>query len=226
MKKVVEFLKELKKKPYGKAVFFFGFYLIFFIVLAILVRLGGHVNIDTNNVLNNKTSIVDMNSLTNNDYSYKYEVKIDNNTYTYTGTKKNNRFDYKYNDKDYYQENLITYVKESEWVSIESPIKYNMFLDESFIGNIIDSSYSESKTTYESGDITYNLLITSDTLNKLINKKNTDTAGEPNRISVSINSYKYVNEITYNLDNYCKLNNICTSNLNIKVKYDNFYSVN
>ena len=41
MKNVIEFIKELRKKPYGKAVFFFGFYLIFFIVIFIILGFGG-----------------------------------------------------------------------------------------------------------------------------------------------------------------------------------------
>ena len=223
MKKIIEFIKELKKKPYGKSVLFFGFYLIFFIVIFIILGIGGSRNLNKN--YENRSKVVNVNLLNTKKYSFSYEVNLDNSVNTYIG-KKDERYEYKYNDKDYYQENLITYVKEDNWVSAESPIKFNKLLEAKYIDKVINSSYVEAKTTYDNGNTMYSLLISSNTLNKILDNKDTDIDDVANKITLTIDKHRYVNEIDYDLNNYCKSNNICNSNLNIKAKYYDYISVN
>ena len=97
MKKIIEFIKELKKKPYGKSVLFFGFYLIFFIVIFIILGIRGNVNIKNN--YDNNSKIININLLNTKKYSFNYEVNLDNSVNTYI-IKKNDRYEYKYNDKN------------------------------------------------------------------------------------------------------------------------------
>ena len=213
MKNAIEFLKELKKKPYGNAVFFFGFYLIFFIVIFIILSVGGN---DTKKNKNNS----DDKYFENYNYSFEYKVVLDNNTYTYLGSKENSIIKYKYNDKEYYNELGKSYIKEDEWKEIDNPIKYNKLLDENIIENIMDSSYIESQTTYNSGDIIYNLLISINTLNKLLEGKDTDYDEVPNKIKITMKD-KHISEISYDLDNYCKSNKVCNS-LKITINYSEY----
>ena len=223
MKKVMEFLKELKKKPYGKSVFFFGFYLIFFIIIFVVLTIAGNRNISKST--ENK-SLVNITFLSRNRYSFNYEINIDNNTNTYSINKDKNEYKYKYNEKDYYQENLETFVKDEDWIHTDSPIKFNKLIEAKYINTIINDSYMESKTTYDNGDITYNLLVSSNTLNKILDGKDTDIDEKPNRITISMDKRNGVNDIKYNLDSYCKVNNICTNNMTIFVKYGEYNNVN
>lgn len=223
MKKVIEFLKELKKKPYGKSVFFFGFYLIFFIVIFIILSMSSNRTITRTD--ENKSSL-NITFLNNEKYSLNYEINIDNNINTYNINKDKNTYQYKYNEKDYYQENLETYVKDNDWVHTDSPIKFNKLIEAKYITTIINDSYVESKTTYDNGDVTYNLLVSSNTLNKILDGKNTDLDEIPNRITISMNKRHSVNDIKYSLDSYCKSNSMCNSNMTIFVKYGEYNGVN
>ena len=225
MKKYLEYFKELKKKPYGKAVFFFGFYLIFFVIIALLARSTGLNPIKADDFEKGNSKTVSVKSLEKMNYTFDYEIVLDGNTNTFN-IRKDDDYKYKYNEKDYYQSNLKTFVKDDTWVPIDSPIKFNKLIEAKVIDVIIKSSYIESKTTYDNGNTTYNLLISSNTLNKLLDNKDTDVEEVPNKIIVTMDKYNCVNEIKYNLDSYCKENNLCTNKLSINVKYKDFNNVN
>ena len=167
-----------------------------------------------------------MSVLTSNDYSFTYEVKLDDKIYNYKGIKKSSLLQYKVDNKEYYQENLKTYVKDVGWNLVDSPIMFNKYLDESIIDSIVNSSYKESKTEYEDGTNTLNLLISSNTLNKILDNKETDYSEMPNKVSVTINADGYIVEINYNLDSYCMVENKCDKALSLNVKYSDFYTVN
>jgi hypothetical protein len=225
MKKYIEYIKELKKKQYGSAVIFFGFYLIFFIVIAILARVGGSHPVSKSDYERSNATTINTSYLKKVNYSFTYKVELDGVTYEYVGSKKTGSFKYTYDSKEYYNDKNKSYIKEDEWKEVENPIKFNDFFDESNINEIINSSYTESKTTYDSGKTVYNLLISSNTLNKLLNDKDTDVEETPNKVTVTATK-NVVNEINYNLDSYCKLNNICTNNLNVVITYSDYSNVN
>ena len=218
MKKVIEFIKELKKKPYGKGVLFFGFYLIFFIIVFIIIGIGG----SNKTKKYENTSNFNTKYLENYNYSFEYKVVLDNNTYSYIGNKNNDIFNYTYDGKNYYNSKDKSYIKEEE-KEVDNPIKFYSLFDKSIMDKIINSSYIESKTTYDNGTIVYNLLISSNTLNKLLNDKDTDVEEIPNKIKVSI-SNGFINEINYDLNSYCKINDSCSS-LNITITYKEFSKI-
>lgn len=221
MKNILEYLKELKKKPYGKAVFFFGFYLIFFIILFILIGVMGQTTPKDYN--NNVINPVSIKSILDKNYSFSYKVVLDNNTYLYEGDKFNDNISFKYNDKEYFQNNSNTYVKDNEWISSTDPIKFKYFFNENNLDNIINNAYYESKTTYESGKNTYNYLISSNTINRIIDNSETDYSEEANKLSIV--KTNDVEEISLNLDSYCVLNKLCDKSLKIIINYDNYKSV-
>lgn len=218
MKNIINFIKELKQKPYGKGVFFFGFYLIFFIIVFIVLNAGGN---KTNDVKEDNSKF-NTSYLEKYDYSFEYKVILDNNTYSYIGNKKNNIYNYTYNGKDYYIDNGINYTKDDS-KEVENPIKFNKLFDVSMMDRVINSSYIESNNTYDSGEVVYNLLVSSNTLNYLLDGKDTDIDEVPNKIKISINN-GFINEINYKLDSYCSNNNACNS-LNIIISYKEFNEV-
>ena len=205
MKKVIEFIKELKKKPYGKGVFFFGFYLIFFIVVFIILGLGGNnKNKETETI-----SGISVKYLEKYNYSFQYKVVVDNKTYDYIGNKNNNTFKYTYEGKEYNYE--------------DKRFEFNKFFDESIVDEITKSSYIDSKTVYAGGEIVYNLLVSSNTLNKIIDGNDTDFEEIPNKIKVTINN-GFVNEISYDLNSYCVNNDNCNK-LSIIINYKEFSKI-
>ena len=215
MKKILDFFKELRKKTYGKSVMFFGFYLIFFIVIFIILGLGG------SNKKNNKEAS-EYKSLFNNNYSFTYKVILDGDSYLYNINKNSNTYSFIYDNKQYTGNGKNTYNNE---IVVENPVRFSDFYNEELLIKILKNSYFESKTTYGSGDIVYNFLISSNTLNKLVYGKNTDYEEVPNKLKVSISKGK-IGEIDYNLDSYCKINNLCNNNLSINVKYNDFNNEN
>ena len=78
------------------------------------------------------------------------------------------------------------------------------------------------KTDYQSGNTKYGFLISSNTINSLINNKETDIDEMPNKIIVNTNEEEYVSEINYDLDSYCINNKLCKKNLEINLSYDSF----
>lgn len=219
MKKLIEYIKELRKKPYGNAVLFFGFYIIFFTIISIMARTGSVGNVGQDN---ESTGVV-VNNLEKYNYSFEYKVVLDNDTYSYTGNKEYNTIYYKYNGEDYYNRDDKSYIKEDNWKEVDNPIKFYSFLKETNMNNIINSSYIDSKNNYDNGEVAYNLLVSSNTLNKMINGVETDYDEIPNKIKVSVNN-GYISEINYNLDNYCKEKDSCKS-LNIIVNYKEFNKI-
>lgn len=209
-KSLLEIIKELRKKPYGKAVFFFGFYIIFFIIIFILINTSSKSDINTST-----SSVVNLNSILNKNYSFTYKVVLDDTTYLYEGDKLNDEILYKYNDNEYYVN--------KDNVDVENPIKFKSFLDEDIIKKIVDEGYLESKTTYESGKIIYNFLISSNNINKIIENKDTDYEEIPNKISII--KENNIEEITFSLNSYCLNNKLCDKSLKIIVNYDNHNNI-
>jgi len=221
MKNLINNIKELKKKSYGKPVLFFGGYLIFFIILFILIGVTGKSPVTNNNSYS--INPVSIESILNKNYTFSYKVVLDDNTYLYEGDKLNDEISFKYNNKEYYQNSSNTYIKEEDWVSVDNPIKFKYIFNEENLNNIVENSYYESKTTYESGKVIYNYLISSNTINRIINGNETDFSEEPNKLSIVKSSD--VEEISLNLDSYCVLNKLCNKSLKIIVNYDNYNSV-
>ncbi|MBQ9018967.1 MAG: hypothetical protein IJ097_01475 [Bacilli bacterium] len=219
MKKYIEAFRELKKKPYGKSVVFFGFYLILFIFLAIIFSLSSKRNITSNDYNKFSNNIIHK-YLSNSDYSFDYKVNVDKEEYNYFGNKNKGEYSFIYKDIKYYIIDDKCYTKTNgEKEEIVNPMKFNMFVFEKDIDNIMKSSYLESKISYDDGKKVYNYLISTNTLNLLFDNKNTDYEEIPNRISVSIDDKK-VESISYDLSSYCKLNSLCTDSLKINITYE------
>ena len=216
MKKVFEFIKELRKKPYGKAVLFFGFYLIFFIVILLVLNLNGIKDDEETE----KITGLNIQYIKRYNYAFKYKVVLDDSTYNYEGNKDNSTFNYTYNGKEYYYQNSKSYNK-GETTEIDNPIKFYKLFDESITSELLKVAYIESKTMYNTGDVGYGLLLSSNTLNKVLDDKDTDVDEIPNKIKVTLGTNNFVKEINYNLDSYCKSNNTCKK-LDITISYDEF----
>ena len=227
MNKFKEFIKlinDLKKTSKGRAILFFGGYFIFFLVLIIVVRISGTNNISSSDDYEKGTPFqFKVNNIVNNNYAFNYKVNLDGVVYNYVGEKYNNTEQFTLNDKSYYCEGDKCFINNSGlWVKCDSPYIYSYFFDILNIKNIFEKATYVSKTEYDSGKTSYNFLISSNTLNSMIDNMFTDIEEEPNEIVINTDEDNYVNEIKFKLDSYCINNNSCSKNLDIELYYDSY----
>lgn len=130
-KNIFQKFKDFYQSKRGRAILFFGFYLIFFLVLTIAFKNAS--NMDNKNKINNtnkeseikeNTSLYSMKNLLDNNFNYNIEVVDDDKIETFTGTKNNvdyNNFDNKYFFDIY---NLNQLIKKSKFIKTEENVYY------------------------------------------------------------------------------------------------------
>ena len=127
MKKIIEGIKELRKKPYGNAILFFGGYFIFFLGLDLFSRVA------LNNILEKLEyeegisidKSIDLSVISSANYRFLYTIVVDNNSYIYDGVKNGNTTEFTYNNEKYtYRDNR--YYK-SDGSLVDEPYKFSQF---------------------------------------------------------------------------------------------------
>lgn len=215
-------LKELMSTPRGKAIVFFGAYLIFFMIIAISARSGNGNGSNVNRVYETgDEKSFSMANIESNNYKYNYKIMIDDNYFTYNGIR--------YNEKEKFScTNLIEFYKEDSnyfsntngvWIKSENPFIYSQFLDIKNINNLIENATYISTTSFENGDIDYNFKISSATISKLFDNIDLDVSEEPNEIIIRTDETNYTKEIEFKLNSYCLHKSICTNKMSIKLSY-------
>lgn len=226
-KKNEEFnLKELMSTPRGKAVVFFGAYVVFFFVIAILARTGGGSSGNGTNKVYETGSEAQF-SLANvesKNYKFNYEIVIDGTTNIYSGSRTVDNSLFKHNDLVEYYFNGNVYFTNSNgvWINATNPYIYSEFLDIDNIGKLIERSTYISKTTYESGKEVFHFNISSATISKLFENVDIDIEEIPNEIIISTDENNYVDEVKFTLDSYCKAKSLCVNNMSIKLNYERY----
>ena len=222
MKELFKNIKELSKTTKGKAILFFGFYFVFFIIIMIIARFGSRNYTKPSDYEKGKSGTFYINDIVDKNYGFTYQVSLDNVKYTYTGTRNSNNTLFDYNGNNYFSSDDKYFINNSIWSKCDNPIMFYNFINPSKLTSILENSWNEANTSYEDGRHEYSLLISTNTLNKLLDSKNTDYDEIPNKIVVSTDSDKLANKITYNLDSYCKLNNLCDNSLSLEISYYRF----
>ena len=116
-------------------------------------------------------------------------------------------------------------MNEGVWVKSENPFIFSDFFYSESMVNLIKYSFFESKTLYEDGKTTYNLLVSTNTINKLLHNEDSDFDEVPNKLLVTIDENRNIKEISMELNSYCILNKKCEKSLNINMKYDNYSEI-
>jgi len=213
---IIKLFKELRKTPRGRAILFFAFYLVFFIVLSIGFRLSPH------NVSNNTSEEVDLNTIlvekyNGDNYAYKYVFNIDEVLAFVDGKKSGYREAFSYtildSTKNYYKD-MVSYYEND--LVVESPNE--LLTITSNIDNLIKEASYDSITNYQSGKEVYRYLISSSNISLLVDKKDLDVSEVPNEIMVTLDDEK-VTDISLNLDSYCVATSKCNSKMRINIKY-------
>lgn len=224
IKKIWKLIKELNSTPRGKAVLFFGFYAIFFIVLFIIMAIGkSNNNYSLDDIYN--TNKISFSSIDSN-FEYSYKFYIDNNIYTYDGKKRNNEETFIFNNAGYYNKNGDFYQNDGgNYVEVDSPFIYREFTDNDVIKQLIDVSSFSSKTEYENGDMMYNYKITTSTIVKELDDIDTDIDDVPNEISIYVSKDGNIKNIKFNLNSYGLFKSISMNKFEIELSYFNYGEV-
>lgn len=215
--KFMEFLKT----PRGKACLFFGFYLIFFLILIFMFRGGSSSTKTYNNNANNLPFLIS--NVENGNYHFKYTYNIDDKIYIYEGDKDGIKELFEYNKDKYYREDEeFLSNKQNIWTKVENPYIIKEFIEFNVIKTIANKATYISKTEYESGMTVYSYKIGTTTLVKLLEKTKIDLDDPVNKIIFKTDENSEVYNIKYDLSSYCKYKKIAKNSCTIELEYSKF----
>lgn len=226
-KKVYKYVRDPKNKP----VLFFGFYLLFFIFIAVLVRLSPvkdtRPNKDTDARGNH---YYNLGKLDDTNYHFKYEYNIDSVLTSFEGERNGLRelFVRKYNnslDNFYGYRKLYMQQLNGVWQKSDSPYLYDELFDVDVIREILENATFMSKTEYQNKSHSYTYQISTTTLEKILYNNIVDLDDIPNDVVVTMDNNYYVEEIEYKLDSFANFKNPTNKSLSLKLSYSDFGNI-
>ena len=223
-----ELIKRLKSTDRGRALLFFGCYLIFFIILFILISTSSKVSMNLSDFEEGNNIKFNVDNIKNNNYSYKYIISVDDNDYVFSGTRYKDYELYSYRNENYfrnYDNDTIFKNNNNLWVKSDNPNDLDYFTNIDNIIEITNNATYISKTDYKSGKMTYNYEISTTTLDKIINDLDIDLDDKPNELFFSTDEDENVNYIKFELDSYGKYKKLCDKKLSIELDYDDFNDI-
>lgn len=230
MKEVIDFIKKNSKSKRGKAIWFFVGFAFLLLILMIIARTSAHYPLekqleDIRNA-NNKENGANIADLLKLNYQYTYTINHDNNILKITGKMTesaeefsciNGKTTTKYfrNDSGLYQ-----YSSNSLWIKDSNECsKFYKFYNLAYINDLLEEATLDHNTSYKDGKVEIYLLISVNTINKILDNKTTDYSDEPSTIMISYDENGVINGISYDLSNYCKTMKLCKKNLLIDLKF-------
>ena len=222
MKNFIDNIKEFKKTKNGTPILFFGFYLLFFVVLIIFIKFGGDKNFMAKEYEKGRAIQFNTSLLLNKNYLYDYKIIFDGTVYDYYGKRNGDIELFKYNNVDYYKNKTAFFMNNGTWIKCDNPYVFYDFIESVSMGEIIDNSTFMSKEDLEGKKVQYTLLISTNTINKIVSGTDTDYDEIPNQIILDSDNTGEIVKVTFKLDSYCKLNNLCNNSLEIELSYEMF----
>ena len=219
MKEWKKKFQEIKKDPKGRAILFFGFYLLFFIAVILFVRLNSRERTLSSDYEKGNSLIGIVGVLSNSNYAYQYHIITDGHEELLEGKRYKTTDEFEYQNKSYYCHDGSCFVKEDSWIPTQHPFPLHFILEADAISEILNQSYYESKTSYESGQTLYHYVVTTDTLNQIIYNEITDLDLPKNTISVRVNEKQQLTTISLQLDSFCQYHKTCQERFIIDAEY-------
>lgn len=218
-------VKEIMKNPRGKALVFFGFYFIFFLMIALISRLGNNNRVSPPDFDRNMGLSIDM--IEKHNYDFTYSITIDNNTIIYSGSRDMLEELFNYNDTinnvNYYRSENAYYMKLNDsWIKAEDPYLYKLFLSSEIYSKLKNSFTYVSKTSYQDGRESYNYQISTTSIVKNLENIDIDLDDLANEFIVSSDSSGNINKIEMNLSSYGIFKGICSREFKVVLAYSNF----
>ena len=234
MKEVLEFLKKSFKTKKGRGIMAFIIFGLFVVILMIVARTGTYEplseQLENLRNANNKDNGVDISDLLRLNFSYEYTINHDNNIYKLKGkmdsSSEEGTFSYNAKEEKYYRnEDGLYKLVNLKWIDVSKISNYDYYYDIRNVDKLIEKASYDNNTNYKDGRVEYNLLISVNTINEIINKKTTDFSDNPCLINIMYDKNNKVDYIKFDFNNYCKLMNSCKSNFNITLDYDDIDNI-
>ena len=198
----VAYLKELWKNPKGRALLFFGFYFIFFLVLGISFRASAsapqkNLTLPSQLQENANYSIQD---LVNGNYQFTYQENVNGVSKELTGKAYNQmkQVTNNYGNMYFLYSGIVIQRLNDVWQICDNPFYYRQILEEGMLKKTLDAATFESKTLYQNKQTVYRYQISTTTLWDLYQNEKIDIADEPNIIEVYVTENGQVEKIFYN----------------------------
>ena len=160
-------------------------------------------------------------------YHFTREENINGEITNFTGDKSNNRIEGVMTNNNtfynYFIYDSINLIKTTDKYEITNELyHFNNITDDKTIKNIINKSTLISKTEYETGNISYNYEVTTNTIDSILNNTNIDIDMPTNKITLEANEEDEVIKITYDLSSYATYINNTPMTMSISINYSNF----
>ena len=226
--KYIKFIKDLSNSKRGRAILFFIFYFIFFFILISLIRTNYSSNRDINTSNDNKVNTeYKLDGIESGNYHFTREENINGVITNFTGDKSDDKIEGVMTSNNtfynYFIYGNINLIKTTDKYEVTSELyHFNNITDDNNISRVLKRATLISKTEYETGNISYNYEITTNTIDSIINNTNIDIADIPNRIVLETNEEDEVVKITYDLSSYSTYLNNMPTTTTITVSYSNF----
>ena len=222
MKKYIDQFNEFKNTQYGKPILFFGFYLVLFAIIFLVIGLFGDKKALFKDYESGNRTALSNTALLKNNFYYDYKITLNGTLYDYYGKANGDVESFKYNNVDYYKNKDSFFMSNNgTWTKTDTPFKFREFYEPANLDRLLTDAYYSSKTEYDGGAEDYNFLLSSNTINKDLYSKDTDYDDVPSEVTVKLDEQGTIKTITYKLDNYCKVSDNCNS-LKIELSYDLF----
>ena len=226
--KYIKFIKDLSNSKRGRAILFFIFYFIFFFILISLIRTNYSSNRDINTSNDNKVNTeYKLDGIESGNYHFTREENINGVITNFTGDKSDDKIEGVMTSNNtfynYFIYGNINLIKTTDKYEVTSELyHFNNITDDNNISRVLKRATLISKTEYETGNISYNYEITTNTIDSIINNTNIDITDIPNRIVLETNEEDEVVKITYDLSSYSTYLNNMPTTTTITVSYSNF----
>lgn len=225
--KYIEFIKELYKSKRGRALLFFLFYIIFFVIIISMIRSSYNERPNYDEKESNINVEYKLDGIEKGNYHFTREENINGEITNFTGDKSNNRIEGVMTNNNtfynYFIYDSINLIKTTDKYEITNELyHFNNITDDKTIKNIINKSTLISKTEYETGNISYNYEVTTNTIDSILNNTNIDIDMPTNKITLEANEENEVIKITYDLSSYATYINNTPMTMSISINYSNF----
>lgn len=228
IKSAIHYLKKLWKNPRAKGSIILGAYFLFFLFVIVSLR---------SNTINNHKEIELMDDLgfslekiKQNNYHYLYNIDYNDSKVVYEGDRyyqkelftkiDNQKIETFYNYDETYLKNI-----NNVWSKTENPYYFYKLREIQNIEEILKNAYEESKTEYSNKSKVYTYKVTTNSIVKIIDKKNIDISDIPNTIILTTNSDQEVEKIEMDLSTYISYKNNKKDILKITITYSKFGEV-
>jgi len=207
--KVLETIKMLSGSERGRAFLFFGFYIVFFFVVILLVRASHNAPVREPQIKKEVTYSYRLENLEKKNYHYKYLSTIGEDVFLYEGDRLENKELFQVttagNVDHYYRDGELFIKNENNtWIVSDTPYLLQDFYEVENIKKILEEAEFIAKTEYKNKNIELKFSISTKALIKcLMKERNPSTLEEgTNEIVLTLDGEKNVKRIEYDLTEF------------------------